>query len=122
MIFGRTQNNRVSRFVEEIPPDHLERGYVPKGYGFSDRARGEEEKREKPREAHRITPILTPSTTKAAPPQFSNGDMINHKSFGPGMIMSMTPMGGDFLVEIAFDKVGTKRLMLKAASKLMTKQ
>ena len=33
----------------------------------------------------------------------------------------MTPMGGDFLVESAFDKVGTKRLMLKAASRLMKK-
>ena len=47
--------------------------------------------------------------------------MVSHRSFGTGMIVSMTPMGGDHLVEIAFDKVGTKRLMLRAASKLMTK-
>ena len=31
-------------------------------------------------------------------------------------------MGGDALVEIAFDSVGTKRLMLKAASAHMTKK
>ena len=121
MIFGKTQNNRVSRFVEEIPPERLERGYVPKGYGFSDLAPGEEERREKPRVGRRIAPVITPNTAKAAPPKFAAGDMVNHKSFGSGMIMSMTPMGGDFLVEIAFDKVGTKRLMLNAASKLMTK-
>jgi len=46
---------------------------------------------------------------------------VEHKSFGKGMIVSMTPMGGDHLVEIAFDNVGTKRLMLKAASRLMKK-
>jgi DNA helicase-2/ATP-dependent DNA helicase PcrA len=33
----------------------------------------------------------------------------------------MTPMGGDALVEISFDAVGTKRLMLKAASRYMEK-
>ena len=31
-------------------------------------------------------------------------------------------MGGDALVEIAFDNVGTKRLMLKAAAAHMTKE
>jgi DNA helicase-2/ATP-dependent DNA helicase PcrA len=47
--------------------------------------------------------------------------MVEHNSFGRGMIVSMTPMGGDFLVEIAFDSVGTKRLMLRAAARLMKK-
>ena len=37
------------------------------------------------------------------------------------MITAMTPMGGDALIEIAFDNVGTKRLMLRAASQHMTK-
>ncbi|MFQ7139081.1 hypothetical protein [Evtepia sp.] len=32
------------------------------------------------------------------------------------------PMGGDALIEVAFDNVGTKRMMLKAASPFMTKQ
>ena len=47
--------------------------------------------------------------------------MVNHKAFGKGMVLSIQPMGGDALVEIAFDNVGTKRLMLKAASAHMTK-
>ena len=36
--------------------------------------------------------------------------------------MSVQPTGGDTLVEIAFDNVGTKLMMLKAASPFMTKQ
>ncbi len=119
MLFGRTSANRVSRFVEEIPDEHIQKSYIPKGYSFSDKPRGFEDI-QKP--AHKnIRPIVTPNTAKAEPPAFRKGDMVNHRSFGNGMIMSMTPMGGDHLVEIAFDKVGTKRLMLKAASKLMTK-
>ena len=31
--------------------------------------------------------------------------------FGEGLVLSVTPMGGDHMVEIAFDKVGTKRIM-----------
>ena len=122
MLFGRTSSNRMSRFIEEIPDEHVERGYVPKGWSYSDKPRGEDvPRREKPQGAKRISPIYTEQTKKAAPPAFQSGDMVEHTSFGRGMIMTMTPMGGDYLVEIAFDKVGTKRLMLRAASRLMKK-
>ena len=49
------------------------------------------------------------------------GDMVEHKAFGRGMVLSIQPMGGDALIEIAFDQVGTKRLMLKSASQHMKK-
>ncbi len=52
---------------------------------------------------------------------FRKGDMVEHKAFGRGMVTSLTPMGGDALIEIAFDNVGTKRLMLKSASAHMKK-
>ena len=54
-------------------------------------------------------------------PDFHKGDMVQHKAFGTGMVLSIQPMGGDALVEIAFDTVGTKKLMLKAAAQHMTK-
>ena len=121
MIFGRTSSNRVSRFVEEIPQEHLDKGYVPRGYGYSDRPAGHDSRAEKPQHVSAVRPIFTPETKKTALPAFREGDMVEHKSFGRGMIITMTPMGGDFLVEIAFDGLGTKRLMFKAASKLMKK-
>ena len=37
------------------------------------------------------------------------------------MVLSVQPMGGDALIEVAFDDVGTKRMMLKAAARFMTK-
>lgn len=44
-----------------------------------------------------------------------------HKAFGDGLIVSVKPMGGDALLEIAFDQKGTKRLMAKSADSLCTK-
>ena len=52
---------------------------------------------------------------------FKVGDTVQHKAFGGGLITKLTPMGGDALVEIAFDKVGTKKLMLKSAAQYMKK-
>ena len=64
-------------------------------------------------------------TAPAAPtanlPSFQKGDMVDHKAFGKGMILSVQKMGGDALLEIAFDNVGTKKLMLKAAAQHMKK-
>ena len=45
-----------------------------------------------------------------------------HSAFGPGLILALKPMGNDALVEIAFDSVGTKRLMLRSAAQHMEKR
>ena len=37
------------------------------------------------------------------------------------MVLSVRPMGGDALIEVAFDTVGKKKLMLKAAGGHMRK-
>ena len=64
-----------------------------------------------------------PSAPKpsAALPSFQAGDSLEHKAFGHGMVLSVQKMGGDALIEIAFDNVGTKRLMLKTAAQHMKK-
>ena len=42
---------------------------------------------------------------------FSPGDRVKHMVFGEGEILSVKAMGADVLYEVAFDKVGTKKLM-----------
>ena len=39
------------------------------------------------------------------------GDIVEHVMFGKGDVMSVTKMGADILYEIAFETVGTKKLM-----------
>jgi DNA helicase-2/ATP-dependent DNA helicase PcrA len=51
---------------------------------------------------------------------YAVGDKVRHKAFGDGEIVKMTPMGGDFLVEIRFGET-LKKLMLRAAAQHMDK-
>ena len=43
------------------------------------------------------------------------GDMVSHKIFGKGLVISASPLANDLLVEVSFDKVGTKKLMANFA-------
>ena len=64
----------------------------------------------------------TASARSAVPlPDLKPGDRINHKSFGDGLVTALTPMGGDALLEAAFDTVGSKRFLLRAAGEYITK-
>ena len=120
MLFGRTSSNRPSRFIEEIPPEHLDAGA-----GIPERKppqpRTQTPVRRQPQRSY-IRPVITPATASAPIPDFQPGDAVRHKSFGEGVIRTMTPMGGDFLVEIEFAEAGRKRLMLKAAARMLQKQ
>ena len=42
---------------------------------------------------------------------FAAGDRVAHPTFGEGVILSTRPMAADTLLEVAFDRVGTKKLM-----------
>ena len=49
------------------------------------------------------------------------GDRVRHDVFGEGEVISVTPMGGDALVVVAFAAHETKKLMLRFASRFMEK-
>ena len=121
MLFGRTSSNRVSRFLEEIPDEHLEQSVSRRSYSAPVRDGGYPSAPRKPQQARPVRPIVTSATATAPPPAFHVGDEIVHSAFGTGVIAALTPMGGDHLVEITFEQAGTKRLMLKAAARLMKK-
>ncbi len=131
MLFGRTTANRVSRFVFEIPEEHIKKS-IPKNYGYQERPRENGSAflrsgfENRPRESARpkAPAFPAPSAAKAAAPaqQYSVGDAVMHKAFGAGEITKMTPMGGDFLVEIRFENIGVKKLMLRAAVQHMSKR
>ena len=46
---------------------------------------------------------------------YNVGDTVRHKTFGTGVILSVKPMGNDNLLEVAFDRAGTKKLMANFA-------
>ena len=110
MLFGRTSANRPSRFLGEVPGEYAEEAARPE--------RRAEPARKAPA---RVQPRVPEPKAQQALPAFRAGDAVSHSAFGRGMVVSVQPMGGDALLEIAFDNGGTKRLMLKAAAQHMTK-
>ena len=124
MIFGRTNANRVSRFVDEIPPELIDHKNVPKGYGYHEQRQqlGFEMPRVAPpqQKAWSFKPPERNASAKESV-RFRTGELVRHKAFGTGKIIKMTPMGGDFLIEVSFEKLGTKKLMLRAAAQHMDK-
>ena len=148
MLFGKTTSNLPSRFTEEIPDAHMDKGgYLPPkrkplfnddDYGYGEEAAYGATYRERSsfsgnygsgygtgykKKPAPISAPKKPMAAAAAPAGggFNVGDRVKHKAFGEGKIVKKTPMGGDALVEIEFASVGTKRLMLKVAAANMTK-
>ena len=70
----------------------------------------------RPAAASRMTVGGTPKTAPAAGGcTFAAGDVVSHASFGTGRIVNTTPMVGDTLLVIDFDKAGQKKLMANYA-------
>ena len=118
MLNGRTSANQLSRFACEIPAEFVNREEDRRGDLDASIMRQRMQKA-KPvnyfvNETSKRSPALTQLKSEAASsaaPAFSVGDTVRHMTFGVGVIMSARPMGGDVLYEIAFEKVGTKKLM-----------
>ena len=108
MLFGSTTHNRESRFIAEIPSELLEKTgnenvYAKRNFEYQPQQNKFDPFAKK-------KPVTQPSSTK-----YAAGDTVFHKVFGTGMVLTVTPMGGDNLLEIAFDNVGTKKVMANFA-------
>ena len=52
---------------------------------------------------------------KAAATSYAAGDIVEHRVFGRGKVLKATPIAGDCIVEIQFDRVGVKKTMANYA-------
>ena len=127
MLYGRTGACMPSRFLKELPEDEIvKKGSYAKvySYGYStDGSYGYNGSYMQPRNNYTVPKTAAVQTTQAAKPilEVNKGDMVQHTAFGKGMVLSVQKMGGDALLEIAFDQIGTKKLMAKTASAHMKK-
>ncbi len=121
MLYGRTQYCMPSSFLKELPaltiknlsPPPAELGSY--GMGGSGYARTPGAVRTGFASKPAQPAIRRPAPAASAPFAFECGDRVNHKTFGVGTLLSKTPMGSDFLLEVQFDKVGTKKIMANFA-------
>ena len=141
-LYGRTTPCMPSRFLNEIPEENMEwlskpqprsesweerdSDYGDRGYGsyggYGQRSAAPVVTRREPAEpkagALRSAAGASKAEPKAAAPrmQIQAGETVEHDAFGRGLVLSVRTMGGDALIEVAFDSVGTKKLMLKMAA------
>lgn len=121
MLYGRTNASLPSRFLREIPEDITERkgGYqqYPSRPAYSYGTFKQEQRPGPPiRNTFYDKHTSAPAPQKQGYLELNKGDMVQHTAFGKGMVLSVVKMGGDALLEIAFDQIGTKKLMAKTAS------
>ena len=110
MLYG-TSHNAPSPFLEEIPE------------GLVEEKRKVTLSQQKPSVQRAAKPKKTfdhsfgPAAPKPSAPagSYRVGDTVGHKLFGTGVVLSAQPMGNDTLLEIAFEKAGTKKLMANFA-------
>ena len=139
LLFGRTNYNQISRFASEIPEGIIEHdgtqgvSYLRNfdndysserqrfaGTGFT--RSGTASISDGPRIAvgsgktsSSGASILKPKTAQVASVIYNAGDYVEHATFGKGFILSAKTVGADTLYEIAFDNVGTKKIMASFA-------
>ena len=111
MLYGRTNASLPSRFLSEIPSDIIEK----KGDAITPRTSYSAYQIPKSTTSYYKSEVIKTRPT-ASFPELNKGDMVVHSAFGKGMVLSVMKMGGDALWEIAFDRIGTKKLMAKTAS------
>ena len=130
MLYGRTNAALPSRFLHEIPEDTVVKkgGYHPRPerpsydrFSSSDWSYSQSYAPPVKKPAVSYGAALATATAKTAYLELNKGDMVEHTAFGRGMVLSVMKMGGDALLEIAFDQIGTKKLMAKTASAHMKK-
>lgn len=108
-MYGGSVYSKASRFLDEIPKQYvevIETKHKDKISLGSNHTKSQSdlfsEIFERKSNTIRTEPVEC---------EFKAGDMVSHKKFGRGMILSVTPAGNDVKLEIVFDDVGTKSLM-----------
>lgn len=121
MVFGSTTRNLPSRFLREIPLEYCKETAditpaMSERYGSSSSySKGFGSSSAFASKGVAQSSVYKPSAQKSASALYAAGQVVEHTTFGKGMIIKVTPMGNDQLLEIAFDDVGTKKLMAKFA-------
>lgn len=131
-IFGQTQRNMKSRFIEEIDPNFIEEvddstmgKMMQGGTSLSSSAGGGfGQSGVKPNNFGGSGIGATGKKPKAnnTGKTYSPGQAVEHKVFGNGRIVKAIPMGNDTLLEIQFQKVGVKKIMANFANLKLTEE
>lgn len=113
MMQGRTQFNKVSRFIDEIPEQLL---LLDTGVNFKEKrpdkalfSSNRSNRFRKPYQAKSFT------STKMDTLPYDVGDMVKHIKFGKGKVLEIVSGGRDYEVTVDFEKAGVKKMFASFA-------
>lgn len=110
-LYGRTQYNRPSRFLEEIDQELLDiHGMRPTSNASQPspfRANNATPKYQQPTKAGVSAKVATGGETGGWKP----GDKVKHKKWGPGTVVRVSGDAKDLELDIAFPSQGVKRVL-----------
>ena len=114
MLFGQTGRNFPSRFLKEIPTEFCETlgstfTYMPVQQTFTPKT---PERRATSSGFGSYSAQTAPKTSGTT---YTVGQTVEHKAFGVGEIIKVTPMSSDTMLEIEFQSVGAKKMMANFA-------
>lgn len=99
LLYGKTQRNPQSRFLEEIAKEYIDTGVQPtvkKQQSF-------------------VKKTVTVAYTEQEAVSWRVGEQVSHKKWGIGRIVRVTGEGTDTMLDIAFDGQGIKTLLASYA-------
>lgn len=116
LLFGSTTHNRPSRFVDEIPAeliDNVSKSSITTAQKimFQPQETRSDKTYTIPKHYSAKTDSAPEKPASAGKETYKVGDTVLHSAFGKGVILSVQPMGGDYFLEIAFEKASTKKIM-----------
>ncbi len=124
MTFGRTEPARPSRFLEEIPREHLSEvdlfgqevargaagGKVRTRFAWPAPAGGAAAPARGPGDA------AADAAGSGTPTAFRGGEKVRHPKFGAGTVVAVAGQGPKAQLTVMFDRVGMKKLHAKFAN------
>ncbi len=111
MLFGSTSFNKQSRFVDELPKSAITVKSEQSEQTESSRSYNPQPKTQNSFAAQLEKMKHGAATSGSRALSFSIGDRVSHNVFGEGTVLNATKMSNDVMLEISFDKVGTKKIM-----------
>ncbi|MCI5951595.1 MAG: DNA helicase PcrA [Anaerostipes sp.] len=115
MMHGRTQFNKVSRFIEEIPEELLE---VDQRMNFKEKnpeksifAVNRKKTFQKPYQQTKQQFTVV----NGGKLDYQEGDRVSHMKFGTGTVVEIVQGGRDYEVTVDFDRVGRKKMFASFA-------
>lgn len=116
MMFGQTTRNFTSRFIKEIDGELVNK--------IDNRPKNRRTDKESivanaAASSYTLQSQIASQKAAAIPKNinidFEVGERVTHNIFGDGTVLSVRKMANDAMLEVAFDKVGTKKLMANYA-------